>query len=321
MRNDYFLGCDWGTSTFRLSLAKTGENRTLSTLEDNEGVRPVQLRHMKEGGESNRTTFMRHLLAKKVNQLESKSGRSLGGLPIVLSGMASSSIGLAELPYADLPFPLDQMSPVSRFFEPDEVLNHPLLLISGVRDQLDVMRGEETQLMGLAGLHDFGRTVCLLPGTHSKHIYLESCRITQFRTYMTGEVFELLSKQSILADTVIEPDVGESGGSSAFLSGVEQGVSENLLHSLFTIRAAALFGKRSPQESYLYLSGLVIGSELRDLTDTHHSVLLAAAGRLLQLYSLALDHLGVSFVQDDRLAEHTLNGQRRCLNQIPDWTD
>src|SRR5205085_11075608 len=119
-------------------------------------------------------------------------------------GMASSSIGMKELPYADLPFLLDGHSAYSEWINGGPVIANPILLISGVQHAGDVMRGEETQLTGVSSMTDApdGDMLYIFPGTHSKHITVINNRITYFSTFMTGEVFDLLVKHSILSQAV-----------------------------------------------------------------------------------------------------------------------
>ena len=113
--------------------------------------------------------------------------------PILISGMASSSIGWRELPYACLPFPLDGSG--ARWQEIERVGEHRVFVFSGLAAESDVLRGEETEVLGLAAggaLAPFREQALLvLPGTHSKHVRIEAGSITGFSTYMTGELFEV----------------------------------------------------------------------------------------------------------------------------------
>ena len=123
------------------------------------------------------------------------------------------------------------------------------------------MRGEEVQIFGAMRLAGLTEGLFVLPGTHSKWATVRGGRITGFRTFMTGEFYGLLSQHSILARTLeAEAPLDEA----AFLRGVARaGNGEGLLHNAFGARALALFGRLSPVESASYVSGLLIGEELR----------------------------------------------------------
>src|SRR5690606_37345331 len=118
-------------------------------------------------------------------------------------GMPASSVGLIELPYALLPFSLDGDGLIMERLQIDS-LSNPVLLISGARTDVDVMRGEETKVLGASAyLNGANRSsLLILPGTHSKHVTVSSRRVMDIRTYMTGELFGLLSRQSLLATSV-----------------------------------------------------------------------------------------------------------------------
>jgi 2-dehydro-3-deoxygalactonokinase len=172
-------------------------------------------------------------------------------------------------------------------------LKHPVLLVSGVKTDDDVMRGEETQLTGLFQLLQIEKTkkhLFILPGTHSKHIIVDNANITDFKTYMTGEMFALISKQSILSNSVIAnktSDLNEEQR-SGFLLGVQASIENNLLHALFTVRTNQLFKKLTPEANYFYLSGLIIGSEISSVSKEVDRVVIAGEGSLIALYELAL---------------------------------
>lgn len=127
----------------------------------------------------------------------------------MVSGMASSSIGWRELPYALLPFSLEGSSVVGQWVEPE------VYLISGVRGANDMMRGEETQALGWA--EQVGdalplRATLVLPGTHSKHLRLQSGNLTGITTFMTGELFEMLRAHSMLRHSMDLVATGEPEG-------------------------------------------------------------------------------------------------------------
>ena len=152
----------------------------------------------------------------------------------------------------------------------------------------DVMRGEETQVFGamrLLGL-DSGRFV--LPGTHSKWVTVEAGRIVDFTTAMTGEVYGLLRRHSILART-LPADDGDFD-TTAFDAGVAHALGGvGLLQSAFSVRTLSLFERLSESQGPSYLSGIVIGEELRSQSARGAGrVVVIGAEALTQRYRRAL---------------------------------
>ena len=178
----------------------------------------------------------------------------------LISGMAGSRQGWAEAPYVACPAGPDDVRRRLHWIEPGRIA-----LVPGLSDDQgevpDVMRGEEVQILGAMRLADLADGLFVLPGTHSKWATVQDGRVTGFRTFMTGEFYALLSQHSILART-LEADAALD--EAAFLRGVARaGGGQGLLHNAFGARALGLFGRLSPTQSASYLSGLLIGEELR----------------------------------------------------------
>jgi 2-dehydro-3-deoxygalactonokinase len=179
-------------------------------------------------------------------------------IPMLAAGMVGSTRGWIDAGYRTLPASLDE--------PPREtcavaVAGRQLTILPGLRDpgpSHGVMRGEETQLVGLTELLPGDAVV--LPGTHSKWVSVVDRVVQSFDTYMTGEVFALLAAQSILSEfaTVGEPHP------EAFARGVDAAVAQSadLLGAAFSARALVLAGQLAPEQVRDYLSGLVIGCEL-----------------------------------------------------------
>ncbi|AKD54241.1 2-dehydro-3-deoxygalactonokinase [Spirosoma radiotolerans] len=302
MKN-HLLGCDWGTSSFRLRLIDSTDLRLISEVTSQEGVAST-FSDWKANGESqgvSREHFFRQQLKRQVDWLASKTAIDLTGTPIVISGMASSSIGMEEVPYATLPFPTDGSLASTRQLSAQADFPHDLTLISGVRTQDDVMRGEETQLIGLLDLLDtlqmsVDESILLFPGTHSKHIYIQQQQVTDFRTFMTGELFNLMAYHSILKDSVEPTDLHTFSDSdlTAFTSGINDADS-SILNALFRVRTNQLFNKLSKKQNALYLSGLLIGDELKTLIkQPKWQLILCSGNNLYELYKLAMEVLQLS---------------------------
>ncbi|MFC6487586.1 2-dehydro-3-deoxygalactonokinase, partial [Nitratireductor sp. GCM10026969] len=215
-------------------------------------------------------------------------------LPVVVAGMAGARGAWREAAYLDTPAPLDALhSHAVRI----EGLGRDVRILPGVCQRTagreDVMRGEETQLAG-ARAAGHGTGLFCLPGTHSKWAWLEAGRLTAFTTFMTGELFAILSEHSILAETVGTD--GESA-SSAFTDAVGEMLEEGagLTGRLFTIRAAALLGRGAPAEAKTRLSGLLIGAEvaaMRARCEGAGEVFLVAGGAQARAYEAALTAAG-----------------------------
>ncbi|MGE0375815.1 MAG: 2-dehydro-3-deoxygalactonokinase [Planctomycetaceae bacterium] len=181
--------------------------------------------------------------------------------PVLMCGMVGSRQGWSEAPYLACPVHCDALA--ERLHR---IPGTSLKIISGLctvdpDGTPDVMRGEETQL---AGLDASGRRAVCLPGTHSKWVQIDGGRVIEFRTMMTGELFDLLLRHSLLA-RMSEPGADDE---AAFFGGIDRGGrSAGLLHDLFAVRTLRLFDKLAPTSVTDYLSGLLIGYELASVED------------------------------------------------------
>lgn len=302
MKN-YLLGCDWGTSSFRLRLIDTTDLRLIGEVTSQEGVASTFNNWKMTGNQQgiSRKHFFQHQLIRQITLLSGKTAIDLAGIPIVVSGMASSSIGMDEVPYATLPFPTDGSLASTRRLSAQDDFPHELTLISGVRTQHDVMRGEETQLIGLLDLLAtrqmyVDESILIFPGTHSKHIYIQQQQVTDFRTFMTGELFNLMASHSILSDSVDTTDLHALSESdrNAFVSGIND-TDSSILNDLFKVRTNQLFNKLTKKQNALYLSGLLIGDELKTLVrQAQWQLILCSGTNLYELYKLAIDVLALS---------------------------
>jgi 2-dehydro-3-deoxygalactonokinase len=179
----------------------------------------------------------------------------------LLSGMVGSSQGWVEAPYCPCPAGFADIAARLQWVEPGRIAIVPGLN-SETQGIPDVMRGEETQIFGALQLLAIDQGLFVLPGTHSKWVRVAGKAIESFSTFMTGEFYALLRQHSILARTLPEAD-GELDV-QAFGRGVQHALrSGNLLHSAFSARTLSLFDRMPAVGLPSYLSGLVIGEELR----------------------------------------------------------
>ena len=286
-----FISCDWGTSNFRLRLVETHSLKIFSEVRTDLGIKKCYQLFTAQSERSQESFFADYLLA----QLEKLDVQEAGKGFLVASGMLSSSIGMQELDYCKFPISFTGEGLISNLIAIGNDLD--LLLVSGARTNNDVMRGEEIQAIGLSDyLPKSGKGILLLPGTHSKHIQFNDGRFMDFTTYMTGELFEVIGKYSILSAS-LEESPWSSLYNDVFLKGVQKGVDNQQMASLFSIRAKSLIHKSSNVENYYFLSGMLIGAELSHLKDRSETVYLAVTGIQNELYQLALK----SFLDETRI--------------------
>ncbi|WP_332702534.1 2-dehydro-3-deoxygalactonokinase [Devosia sp.] len=220
-----------------------------------------------------------------------------GQLDVLICGMAGARQGWMEAPYLEAPADLRGLS---------EGAVRPLMVDSPIVPAIlpgvcqkagadNVMRGEETQLLGLAALMPgFSGMVCM-PGTHSKWAQLSGTRIERFSTAMTGELFEVLRTHSVLRHSLVG-DLDGPARAVGFDLGAAAGLEhpEQLLGTLFQVRASSLLSDRQPDWCAGYLSGLLIGTEIgsnRHLIGSQ-SVPLIGSPALCALYARVLDMAG-----------------------------
>jgi len=265
-----FVVVDWGTSSFRGWLMSDGA--ALAESRGSEGML-----HCAAG--AGFAAVLRDHLAK------------LGApeaAPVLICGMAGARQGWVEAPYLKTPTRLDALHEGAvRVDAPGDIRILPGIAQARA-DTPDVMRGEETQLLGVTE-SDFTGLVCV-PGTHSKWIKIEDGRIVAFSTYMTGELFSVIAQHSILVHAV---ETGSPTDSQAFREGLSVALAAPtaLTASLFRLRAAQLLGFEQRGDGSARLSGLLIGTEIADAQRQHgslRSVRLIAAGALGKLYEAAL---------------------------------
>jgi 2-dehydro-3-deoxygalactonokinase len=272
------IAIDWGTSSLRgARLGTSGQ-----VLESRE--------------------YPRGILTVPPGQFEALFNEHFGdwmqaeGALCLISGMAGSRQGWQEAPYCPCPADFAELSQHLLWLQPDRIALVPGLSFTST-DTLhtpDVMRGEEVQIFGALQLTGRDNATLVLPGTHSKWVQVHSGRVTQFQTFMTGEVFALMSQHSILGKTL---DLNGAFDEATFLQGVDQSQrAGSVLHHLFAVRTLGLFDRLSAAQLPSYLSGLLIGEELRtqNVPLAQGPVVLIGSDTLTQRYSLALQHLGIA---------------------------
>ncbi|WP_250463369.1 2-dehydro-3-deoxygalactonokinase [Microbulbifer litoralis] len=266
------LAVDWGTSSFRLSVLDAAGN-------------VQQQSHSDRGVAQMPREQLLPYLCGEIAALPENARL----LPVIICGMAGSTIGLQEVPYHRCPVDPQQLADALARLDSAELNASivPGLCARNGRGELEVMRGEETQIAGWlaqASEAELGSSWLCLPGTHSKWVEIKQGRVQGFRTAMTGELYALLGKHSVLVQGEQEFSV------EAFAAG-RAAADDNLSVDLFTARTRVLDQRLLPQHSAAYLSGLLIGAEIRaqrDALDSVAGVHLIGDRRITDLYQRAL---------------------------------
>ncbi|MGJ8694144.1 MAG: 2-dehydro-3-deoxygalactonokinase [Thalassotalea sp.] len=252
--------------------------------------------------------------AQSLEQVLTKWLDNYKSLPIYMAGMVGSPQGWKSVDYITTVADCDALAKnVLQFKLP---WGATATIIPGVShktgdDTYDVMRGEEVQLFGLARLVNKTSFNAILPGTHSKHAFFKDDALQSFSSYMTGELFSIISKYSILGNSL----PAQVDDESAFLKGVLAGDTSNLTSVLFSARTHRLFKNIAESSVFDYLSGLLIGNELKDLAD--QDVYLIGGQSLSKRYQSACNALNISssIVSGD---ECFLTGMAEIISRLND---
>jgi 2-dehydro-3-deoxygalactonokinase len=298
-----FLAVDWGTSNLR-AWRLDGEGQPQERIELALGVGRL------EPGE-----------AERCFETQVRPALSARELPALMCGMIGSTLGWRVAPYLDCPASPGSMAGALLEASPG-VRIAPGLRCEGLAGP-DVMRGEETQVLGwLAARPEraAGRHILCLPGTHAKWVLIEAGAIMRFHTAMTGELYDLLGRHGVLKFAAVPAD--RAFDAAAFDAGVAAaGDGGALTARLFALRGLTLAGRLSAETGPDWLSGLLIGAEAAALWPlmgggAGEMVTLIGAGRLCDRYARALAAGGVSCrIADGEKA--VLSGLRRIWSLAP----
>ncbi|MGY4570561.1 2-dehydro-3-deoxygalactonokinase [Bradyrhizobium sp. USDA 3256] len=274
-----YVAVDWGTSSFRLWLM-SASGKVLGERRSDEGMTTAA------------TTGFAPVLQSHLDALGAAAD-----LPVVICGMAGARQGWVEAGYIDTPAHLT------------DILNGAVVVSGQAREirilpgiaqrdtaAPDVMRGEETQLLGALGLNAPGEALVCMPGTHSKWVRVRGGTVEGFATFMTGELFSVVARDTILshavagAEEAVDGDAFRAAVAAAFAA---PALSANLL---FRVRSRQLLFGGSAQAARETISGTLIGVELAaGLAEREQGapVTLIASGRLQRLYQMALEALSI----------------------------
>lgn len=288
------IGIDWGTTSFRAYLMDAA-GAILERRESADGILSAQ---------DFDATFERHC---------GPWADAHPQAPILLAGMIGSRQGWVEAPYC--PCPAGAAEIVEKLTRHTTSRGRSVAFAPGLSWRSptgadEVMRGEETQILGVAGS---GRRILVLPGSHSKWAEVVDGRVVRFATFMTGEVFAATSKHTILGRLM----TADGHDPKAFASGIAaSGEPGGLLHHLFRVRTGGLFGRWPGEALSSLLSGLVIGHEIRGARDffgVEHVVVVGGAS-LTDRYVAALGVVGIA--AETGPADAAARGLRMIAGQI-----
>lgn len=274
------IAVDWGSTHLRAKLVVDGE--VCASAHSADGIRNL-------GGRDCATI------------LESLCGdwkRIYPGAQVIASGMVGAREGWIEAPYVQAPCELGDL--VTGLVTISTTTFGEISIVPGVRidDEAcgltDVMRGEETQIAGLLSELAAEEAVVCLPGTHSKWVLCRQGRIEDFRTWFTGEAYELLTHGSLVSGDGSPAVVG----SPAFLRGMDSVEAlGGLLRQIFLGRTHMLAGRLAPHEIRSYISGLLLAHELREglAYASGLPLLIVGDSPSAEAVSIALEHRGAAF--------------------------
>ena len=244
-------------------------------------------------------------------------GRLIAGWPsrpVLACGMVGARGGWVEAPYAEAPASLEDIA-ATAVQAPGESW---VRIVGGVAVRggdgrlIDVMRGEETLVLGLSLT---GSARIILPGTHSKWVEAEPAGIRGVQTFLTGDLFAALRGHTVLARSLAAPKAALGPGLE---DGLQDGLEGRLTESLFRLRVADLDGRGDPTSAWRRLSGLLIGDELRCglAASSEAPLVLVADSPLAQVYRSGLALAGIPAVRQVSADSAARQGLQRLWRQL-----
>ena len=274
------VAVDWGSSRFRAYLLDENGN-LLDRAENNQGI----FCHNQGGYEET--------LYNTCSQWLQQEPR----IPILMAGMIGSRDGWVETEY--LPCPVSIRSLGDNIMQVTDIHSHPVYIVPGISvfsssTLPEVIRGEETQIFGILNQSADKNLLACVPGTHSKWIRVENNQIIRFSTFMTGEVFATVRHCGSISSLLDECDFDKN----SFLEGICVSQSDGgLLHHLFSIRARSLSRQNGLKLNTSYLSGLLIGAEIKSALELYPEVtdiVVIGTDTLIHDYGLAFSAFDIA---------------------------
>lgn len=260
---------DWGSSNFRAFLLDHSGN-LLDTIDTNQGMLKLE--------QSSFEPVLLNLLEEWVAEEK---------IPILMAGMVGSAGGWRNIEYVACPIDIENLS--ANIIPIENALNLKIAIIPGIETDkssstYDVARGEEVQVLGamsMIGKHYIGDSLFCLPGTHSKWITMKNKKITDFSTHITGELFAILTNHSMIAAT--KPNNNRLD-ETVFVQALKY-VKKfgGLANYLFSARSNMLNGQLANADIDNYISGILIGNEVKEMRQAMPSLKLDQNSNIVYL--------------------------------------
>ena len=298
MKDLYWIAVDWGSSNLRV-WALDKRHKILDSFSSSDGMLSIEI-----------VEFEPLLLEKISNWVAGDVN-----IPVLCCGMVGAKQGWLEAPYATVPYNLMQETDSVEVFCRDKRLDVRILGGLKQNNPADVMRGEETQIRGfLSVFSDFEGIICL-PGTHTKWVHVSAGEVVSFRTFISGELFALMSNYSVLKYSVNS----DGWSDQEFKSAVSESISnpQKIFSDLFKLRADDLLNKVAKSVLRSKLSGYIIGAELAGAKPywLGQNVVILADNNLSKTYKAALEGQGI-FAQEVDATKCTLDGLSQAFSLI-----
>lgn len=261
--SESYIAIDWGSTHLRAWLYRDGQ--CVDSLQLPYGVSRLV-------GQTAREVFDKYIEPWRVRET----------MPVVMAGMIGSDAGWQSVPYLACPVSLRELS--ARLYE----VAPQVWIVPGLKTERNVMRGEETQLLGAMRL---APAACyVLPGTHSKCVRVTDGAVSAFSTAMTGELHHVLLNHSLIGKGLPE----QRDDSVAFQAGLQRGLdSPAFVSKLFEARASRVLGELAPESVSDWLSGLLIGAEVAAMEPAER-VTLVGGEALCRRYRQAFEKTGIT---------------------------
>jgi 2-dehydro-3-deoxygalactonokinase len=257
----------------------------------------------KDDNPERRFDYYLQYIQSQIGEIPHTLDIDIAKLPLVISGMAISSIGMMNMPYENLPF---SVAATTGFECRIQQNGAPIILVTGVCSKDDLMRGEETQMIGLYHTPELKNVLpdnglFVLPGTHSKHVSINDKAIVSIKTFITGELFHILRGNGTLAKSIefLQEDRNANPDNQlAFIKGIHESKNGSLLNNLFQVRVNDILNKLNKEQNFYFLSGLLIGSEFdylkkEPILSATNKLVVCCSQNFIPYYTTVLKELGL----------------------------
>ena len=304
MQADYILCCDWGTTSFRLRLTNLKAD-VIAETHSEKGILFFHNQWLSQNDDNldRRFDYYLQYIQSQIREIHHGLEIDIATLPLVISGMAISSIGMINMPYENLPF---SVAGTTGFECRIQKNGAPIILVTGVCSSDDIMRGEETQIIGLYHTPELNNIlpdsgIFVLPGTHSKHVSINDKAIVSIKTFITGELFHILRSNGTLSKSIAflqEDRNANPDNQLAFINGIRESKKGSLLNNLFQVRVNDILKKLNKEQNFYYLSGLLIGSEFdylkkEPILSASNKLVVCCSQNFISYYTTVLKELGL----------------------------